>query len=116
MNDAAQPELFAPPPRGPFHVPPGDWARPGLVDAAFVARSVAAMRGLPDAERQLRGAMTERLESIRAIDLVYGDMPNEWAAATRERLWLEYFTTETILNRLKSAVSEPNSHALSHRC
>jgi hypothetical protein len=103
MNGAAQPELFAPPPRGPFHVPPGDWARPGLVDAAFVRRSVAVMRDSPNAERELREAMAGKLESIRAIDLVYGNEPNEWAAATRERLWLEFFTAETILNRLKSA-------------
>jgi hypothetical protein len=101
---AAQPELSATTPRDPFYVPPGDWARRGLVDTAFVARSVAAMRDMPDAERQLREAMAERLESIRAIDLVYGNEPNEWATATRERLWLEHFTAETILGRLKSAM------------
>jgi hypothetical protein len=103
MNDDAQLELSAPPPRGPFHVPPGDWARPGLVDAAFVGRSVAVMRDLPDAEGQLREDMAKKLESIRAIDLVYGNEPNEWATATRERLWLEHFTAEMILNRLKTA-------------
>jgi hypothetical protein len=103
MSDAAQPELSAPPPRGPFFVPPGDWARPGLVDAAFVARSVAVMRDLPDAERQLQASMAEKLESIRAIDLAYGNELNEWATATRERLWLEHFTAEAILHRLKSA-------------
>lgn len=90
----------------PFHVPPGDWARRGLVDAAFVARSVEAMRDVPDAERQLREAMMETLESIRAIDRVYGDEPNGWATATRERLWLEHFTAETILCRLKSAAAD----------
>ena len=100
---AAQSELSTPPPRGPFHVSPGDWARPGLVDAAFVARSVAAMRDLPDAERQLREAMAETLESIRAIDRVYGSEPNEWATATRERLWLEHFTAESILRGLSRA-------------
>ncbi len=98
---AIQPELSVPPSRGPFHVPPGDWARRGLVDAAFVARSVAAMRDTPDAEGQLREAMAETLESIGAIDLVYGTEPNEWATTTRERLWLEHFTAETILRRLK---------------
>jgi BMFP domain-containing protein YqiC len=91
------------PARSPFFVPPGDFARPGLVDAAFVARSVAAMRELPDAEKQLRQGMAERLESIRAIDLVYREELNQWAATTRERLWLEYFTAETILTQLNSA-------------
>jgi len=103
MNDAAQPELSAPPPFDPFHVLPGDWARPGLVDAAFVERSVRVMRDLPDAERQLREAMAEKLESIRAIDLLYRNEPNDWATATRERLWLQHFTTETILQRLNYA-------------
>jgi hypothetical protein len=104
MNAAAQPELSAPPPlRDPFHVPPGDWAKRSLVDAAFVARSVAAMRDLPDAERQLRERMAETLESIRAIDRVYGTEPNGWATATRERLWLEYFTVESILRALSQA-------------
>ena len=104
---AAQPELSAAPlTRHPYHVPPGDWARRGLVDAAFVARSVAAMRDLPDAERQLRGAMAETMESIRAIDLVYGTEPNAWATTTRERLWLEHFTAETIWRHLKSATKD----------
>ena len=103
MNDPAQPELSAPPTRDPFYVAPGDWARRGLVDAAFVERSVAVMRDMPDAERRLREDMEAKLESIRAIYLVYDNEPNEWATATRERLWLEYFTAETILNRLKSA-------------
>ena len=103
---ATQAELSAAPPScHPDYVRPGDWARRSLVDVAFVARSVAAMRGLPDAERQLRAAMTETLESIRAIDLVYGNEPNAWATATRERLWLEHFTAETILGRLKSATN-----------
>jgi len=92
MKEAAQLEFTLPPPRGPFHIPPGDWARPGLVDAGFVERSVAVMRDLPDAERRLSDAMEERLQSIRDIDLVYGNEPNEWATATRERLWLEHFT------------------------
>ena len=116
MSNAAQPELFAPPARGPFHVPPGDWARPGLVDVAFVGRSVPVMREWPDAERELREAMARKLESIRGIDLVYGNEPNDWATATRERLWLEYFTAETILNRLKSAASKPNSRDPRHGC
>lgn len=98
-----QPKLSTPLTCGPFLVPPGDWARPGLVDAGFVARSAAAMRGLPDAQEQLRKAMEEKLESIRAIDRVYGTEPNEWATATRERLWLEHFTAEAILRRLNSA-------------
>ncbi len=73
------------------------------MDAALVGRSVAVMHDLPDAERQLREDMAKKLESIRAIDLVYGNEPNEWATATRERLWLEHFTAEMILNRLKTA-------------
>jgi hypothetical protein len=94
--------LFSARPGGPFFVPPGDFARPGLVDQGFVERSVTAMRELPDAERQLRDGMAERIESIRAIDLVYRDELNQWAAFTRERLWQEYFTAEAILRRLKS--------------
>ncbi len=105
MTETAQPELFDLSPHYPFHVPSGDWARPGLVDAAFLGRSVAVMRDLPDAEQELREAMARKLESIRAIDLVYGTEPNDWATATRERLWLEYFTAKTISNRLKSASS-----------
>jgi len=100
---AEQLQFASPPrPRHPFYVAPGDWARRGLVDAGFLARSVAAMRDLPDAEQQLREAMTETLESIRAIDRVYGTEPNEWATATRERLWLEHFTAEEILRHLGS--------------
>ena len=91
------------PTRGPFWVPPGDFARPGLVDAGFVQRSVEAMRDMPDAEERLRKGIKDRLDNIEAIDLVYGGEPNEWAAATRERLWLEHFTAEAILNRLTSA-------------
>jgi len=102
MNDTAQLELTTSPPRGPFYVPPCDWARPGLVDAAFVGRSVAVMRDLPDAEQQLQVSMAEKLEGIRAIDLVYGKELNEWATATRERLWLEHFTAEAILRQLNS--------------
>jgi len=89
--------------RGPFWVPPGDFARPGLVDAGFVQRSVEVVRDMPDAEKRLRKGIKDRLASIEAIDLMYGVEPNEWAAATRERLWLEYFTDEAILNRLNSA-------------
>ncbi len=101
---AIQPELSAPPPlRDPFHVPRGDWARRGLVDAAFVARSVAAMREIPDAESRLRADMADRLESIRAIDRVFGGEPNEWATATRERLWLEYFTADSIRHGVSRA-------------
>jgi hypothetical protein len=101
MSAPTQLELSIPPPRHPYHVPPGDWARPGLVDAGFVERSVAVMRDMPDAEQQLRRCMEESLKSIREIDLVYGTEPNQWATATRERLWLEYFTAEAILRRLK---------------
>jgi hypothetical protein len=75
------------------------------VDAAFVERSVAVMRDWPDAERRLQANMEEKLESIREIDLVCGRTPNEWATATRERLWLEHFTAETILRRLKSTAT-----------
>jgi len=89
-------------PGGPFSVPPGDFARPGLVDWGFVERSVTAMRERPDAESDLREDMAGRLESIRAIDLVYRDELNQWAATARERLWQEYFTAETILRGLKS--------------
>jgi hypothetical protein len=112
--NTVQPELFAASSaRGPFHVPPGDWARRGLVDAAFVARSVTALRGAPGAERQMSEAMAEKLESIRAIDRVYGTEPNEWATATRERLWLEHYTAEAILRELKSAKEKsfPADHA-----
>ena len=106
MN-AAQPELSAAPwARHPFYVRPGDWARRGLVDTEFVARSVAAMRDMPDAERQLRDAMADTLQGIRDIDRVYGTEPNKWATTTRERLWLEHFTAETILRRLKSALDK----------
>ena len=100
---ATQPELSPPQTRHPFHVAPGDWARRGLVDAAFVARSVAAMRDMPDAERQLREAMAETLQSLRDIDRVYGVEPNEWATTTRERLWLEHFTAESSLRALSRA-------------
>jgi len=94
--------------RGPFCVPPGDFARPGLVDAGFVQRSVEAMRDMADAEKCLRKGIKDCLASIEAIDLVYGVEPNEWAAATRERLWLEFFTDEAILNRLNSAPGRPS--------
>jgi hypothetical protein len=87
-------------PRGLFEVPPGDFARPGLVDRGFVERSVAAMRRMPDAAHQLRDAMAERLESIRAIDLVYRDALNAWATVTRDRLLMEYFTADAILRDL----------------
>ena len=100
MN-ATQPAL--PAFRHPYYVAPGDWARRSLVDEGFVARSVAAMRDLPDAERQLRVAMADTLQGIRDIDRVYGTEPNEWATVTRERLWLEHFTTEIILRRLELA-------------
>ena len=89
--------------RRPFCVPPGDFARPGLVDAGFVQRSVEAMRDMAGAEKRLRKGIKDCLASLEAIDLVYGVEPNEWAAATRERLWLDYFTDEAILNRLNSA-------------
>jgi len=107
MN-ARQLSLSSARPGGPFSVPPGDFARPGLVDPGFVERSVAAMQASPDAEYTLREDMAARLESIRAIDLVYRDELNPWAAATRERLWQEYFTAAAILRGLKSqpALSE----------
>jgi len=94
------PAPVAGPREGPFSVPPGDFARPGLVDQAFVERSVAAMREMPDAEPRLRKDLAERIESIRARDLVYGDELDDWTTATRERLWLEDFTAEAILSRL----------------
>jgi hypothetical protein len=97
---AEQMSLFSARPGGPFSVPAGDFARPGLVDWGFVERSVAAMRKLPGAARELREGMAERMASIRAIDLVYRGELNAWAAATRERLWLEYFTAQVILQRL----------------
>ena len=100
-----QPELTAPPPRDPFHVAPGDWARRGLVDAAFVERSVTALREEPDAVEKLQAARERCLKSIGDIDRVYGAEPNAWATATRERLWLENFTVETILRRLKLGVT-----------
>ena len=101
---ATQAELSASPlSRGSFHVPPGDWARRGLVNQVFVAHSVAAMRDRPDAEQELRAAMKRTLEGIRAIDLACGDELNEWATTTRERLWLEHFTAEEILRGLKSS-------------
>jgi hypothetical protein len=101
MSAAAQPDLFGSLPGHSHHVPRRDWARPGLVDKGFVERSVVAMREMPDAECQLRQAILESMESIKAIDLVYGTAPNEWATATRERLWLRFFTAEAILRRLK---------------
>ena len=95
--------------RDPFYVPPGKWANRSLVDAAFVARSVAVMRDMPDAEQRLRAAMEGSLQSIRDIDRVYGTEPNEWATATRERLWLEHFTTETILRQLEATPKRDDS-------
>jgi hypothetical protein len=103
MKNSAQPELTTAPLRDPFYVAPGDWARRGLADAGFVERSVAVMRDMPGAERQLREAMEEALENVRAIDLFYGTEPNEWAATTRERLWLEYYTAGAILRRLQTS-------------
>ena len=96
-----QMSLFCARPCGPFSVPAADFARPGLVDRGFVERSVAAMRQRPGAEQGLRDDMAERLESIRAIDLVYRGELNPWASATRERLWQEYFTAEAILRSLE---------------
>jgi hypothetical protein len=52
----------------------------------------------------LTKSMEESLNGIRDIDRVYGFEPNEWAAATRERLWMEHCTAEEILRRLKSEV------------
>lgn len=101
---ASQPELTTPTHRRhPFYVAPGDWARRSLVNEEFVARSVAAMRDMPEAEQRLREAMAETLQSIRDIDRVYGTDPNKWATTTRERLWLEHFTAEAIRHRLKAS-------------
>lgn len=100
-----QPELAAPPARDPFYVAPGDWARRGLVDTAFVERSVTALREEPDAVGQLQAASERCLKSIGDIDRVYAAEPNAWATATRERLWLEHFTVETILRRLKPGMT-----------
>jgi hypothetical protein len=86
--------------RDVFDVPPGDFARPGLVDLGFVERSVAAMRERPGAERELRQSLAGCLQSIQDIDRVYGSELNEWAATTRERLWMEHFTVEAILRGL----------------
>ncbi len=72
------------------------------MDKGFVDRSVAVMRAMPDAERRLSQSTEESLKSIGDIDRVYGTEPNEWATATRERLWMEHFTAEAILRRLKS--------------
>jgi hypothetical protein len=103
------PAPVARPRESPFSVPPGDFARPGLVDQALVERSVAAYRTNPPArygwqrltaEESSRESMAERIESIRAIDLVCGDELNHWAAETREQLWLEYFTAWAILREL----------------
>jgi hypothetical protein len=52
----------------------------------------------------LTKSMEESLNGIRDIDRVYGFEPNEWAAATRARLWMEHCTAEEILRRLKSEV------------
>jgi len=104
-----QTTLFAARPSGPFSVPPGDFARPGLVDRGFLERSVLAMQDMPDAERQLRDGMAERRDSIHALDLVYRNELNAWAAATRERLWLEYFTAHAILDALRGQNPRPPS-------
>ncbi|MCX7824490.1 MAG: hypothetical protein N2689_02920 [Verrucomicrobiae bacterium] len=95
--------------RGPLEPPPGEYASPGLVDEAFVARSVAAYLANPDARygpfqldaaASLREELTAITDRINAIDGVYRDRLNAWAAETRERLWMEYFTVEAILQRL----------------
>ena len=99
MN-AAQLQLGDVHPGGPLSVPPGDFARPGLVDHGLVDRSVAAMREQPDAEDQLRRGMAQRLESLDSIYRGYPDELNEWAIATRDRLWMEYFTADAIFRRL----------------
>lgn len=88
------------PQRDPFAVPAGDFARQGLVDAGFVERFVAALRSRPDAETELRAALAKIGETLDALHRVYRDAWNEWAATTRERLWMEHFTVEAILRRL----------------
>jgi hypothetical protein len=115
MKRAVQLEFGDPLPGDPDYKPPRDWARPGLVDAEFVARSVAAMRDLPDAEQRLREGMAQSLQGIRDIDLVYGTEPNERATADRERLWLEHFTAEAILRRLTSEKKSTYSNATGMR-
>jgi hypothetical protein len=95
-----QMSLFSARPGGPFSVPPGDFARPGLVDHGFVERSLAVMRGTPGAESELRRFKDECMASLRAISLLYKDQPNAWAVSTRERLFMEFFTTDEILRRL----------------
>lgn len=85
----------------PARAPRGNWSRRGLVDRGLVERSVAVMRDKPDSQAKLRKAMAEAMESISQIDLACNYEPNEWATATRERLWLEYFTAEMILERLQ---------------
>jgi hypothetical protein len=106
------PAPVAGPREGPFSVPPGDFARPGLVDLAFVERSVAAFRTQPEARyglRRLRAApslredMAEIKDSLDALYRVYRDEFNAWAAETREHLWMEYFTADAILRRLEDA-------------
>jgi hypothetical protein len=71
---------------GPFAVPPGDFARPGLVDRAFVARSVAAFRADPDARygpRRLKAAdslredLAQIRESLEALNRVYRACPQK---------------------------------------
>src|SRR5271157_2392511 len=97
---AVKEEQMQLPVRGPFDVPPGDFPRPGLVDAAFVERSAEAIRQKPNVLALLRRFLADKLESIDAIDRLYRGKLNEWAASTRQRLWMEYFTAEAVLKRL----------------
>ena len=76
-----------------------------------MARSAEVMRQMPDAERQLTKVMAEALEIIGDIDRVFGNELNEWAANTRERLWMEHFTAEEILRALRNKVSMNESMA-----
>jgi hypothetical protein len=82
-----------------------------LVDRAFVERSVAIYRATPearyswrrlDAVATLRADLAEIKESLNALNRVYGDQFNDWAAATRELLFMEYFTVVAILRGLSA--------------
>jgi uncharacterized membrane protein len=89
-----------------LHVPPDDFARPGLVNAGLVQRSTEAIRQKPKVLPLLRQFLPGRPESINAIDRLYRGELNQWAALTRQRLWIGYFTAEAILERLTSRQNE----------
>jgi hypothetical protein len=87
----------------PFYVPPGDFPRPGLVDAAFAQHVAERMRDAPNALPLLCQFLAGRLRAIEDIDRVYRGKLNEWAARVRERAWMEHFTAEAIIARLSAA-------------